>query len=165
MKHKGSKDDVGLLEYLEDIIGTNQYFEPIEELAVKIEAISEHHSSVLERVRIAGEDKNSLEEEMHEAKVFLEEELNLLRFNAIQIQLNLKQKNEEKANCKESIRQNKNKLLHEREKLERNSTETKEVKEKLYHLNEEHEELGCELETIHSEFAIYERKDAVFDPL
>ena len=42
MKPKGlNPGDEGLLEYMEDIIGTNQYVEPIEEAGKKLEELND----------------------------------------------------------------------------------------------------------------------------
>ena len=42
MKPKGKKDgDEEMLEYIEDIVGTNQYIEPIKKMDAKIVELSE----------------------------------------------------------------------------------------------------------------------------
>lgn len=55
MPPKAEKEgDTGLLEYLEDIIGTNKYIEPIKEASVKLEALTEEKQKQIQRVKTAG---------------------------------------------------------------------------------------------------------------
>jgi structural maintenance of chromosome 4 len=54
----------GLLEYLEDIIGTSKYKEPIEEAMVEMEQLQEDHGDKLNKQTTdRGEDKNALDVE------------------------------------------------------------------------------------------------------
>jgi len=62
MKPKApSEHEDGLLEYLEDIIGTSALKHPIEEKAKELEALSEERSEKLNRVKIIEKDKEALE--------------------------------------------------------------------------------------------------------
>jgi hypothetical protein len=55
MKPKGDdKNETGLLEYLEDIIGTDQYKQPIEEAAAKLEELNDQRQTAVHRVKRAG---------------------------------------------------------------------------------------------------------------
>ncbi|XP_013168763.1 PREDICTED: structural maintenance of chromosomes protein 4 [Papilio xuthus] len=68
MKPKGhSEHESGMLEYLEDIIGTSRYKEPIEQLSVKVEEYSEMRKEKLNRVRLVEAEKLKLEQPMREA--------------------------------------------------------------------------------------------------
>ncbi|KAA1467870.1 hypothetical protein DENSPDRAFT_926927 [Dentipellis sp. KUC8613] len=72
MKPKApSEHEDGLLEYLEDIIGTSKYKEPIELSLVEMERLSEERSEKLNRLRIVEKEKNKLEEQKREAEDFL----------------------------------------------------------------------------------------------
>ncbi|XP_026316023.1 structural maintenance of chromosomes protein 4 [Hyposmocoma kahamanoa] len=62
MKPKAQTEhESGMLEYLEDIIGTSRYKEPIEQLSVKVEELSEMRKEKLNRVRLAEQEKQQLE--------------------------------------------------------------------------------------------------------
>lgn len=62
MKPKArDENDDGLLEYLEDIIGTSKYKEPIEEASGRLEGLNEDRAEKLNRVRYVEKEKNSLE--------------------------------------------------------------------------------------------------------
>ena len=72
MKPKGANEnDDGLLEYLEDIIGTSQYKAPIEEALNEVERLNEERQEKLNRLRIVDKDRKSLEAKKKEAEDFL----------------------------------------------------------------------------------------------
>lgn len=72
MKPKApTEHEDGLLEYLEDIIGTSKYKTPIDEALVDLDALGEQRSEKLNRLRIVEREKNALEERKREAEDFL----------------------------------------------------------------------------------------------
>ena len=72
MKPKApSEHEDGLLEYLEDIIGTSQYKLPIEESLAAMERLVEERAEKLNRLRLVEKEKNALEAKKREAEDFL----------------------------------------------------------------------------------------------
>jgi structural maintenance of chromosome 4 len=72
MKPKApSEHEDGLLEYLEDIIGTSKYKEPIEEALLEMDRLQEDRGEKLNRLRIVEREKNALEDQKKEAEDFL----------------------------------------------------------------------------------------------
>lgn len=72
MKPKApTEHEDGLLEYLEDIIGTSKYKEPIEEALVELDKFAEARAEKLNRLRIVEREKNALEDKKREAEDFL----------------------------------------------------------------------------------------------
>jgi structural maintenance of chromosome 4 len=72
MKPKAATEhEDGLLEYLEDIIGTSKYKEPIEEALVEMERLQEERSVKMNRLRIVEKDKSALEDQKREAEDYL----------------------------------------------------------------------------------------------
>ncbi|KAK0465948.1 RecF/RecN/SMC N terminal domain-containing protein [Desarmillaria tabescens] len=67
MKPKGTEHEEGLLEYLEDIIGTSKYKEGIDEALQKVDDLQEQRSDKMNRLRIVEKEKNSLDEKRKEA--------------------------------------------------------------------------------------------------
>lgn len=62
MKPKGSNDhEEGLLEYLEDIIGTARYKPLIEEAALEVERLGDDRQVQMNRVKLVEKEKSSLE--------------------------------------------------------------------------------------------------------
>jgi structural maintenance of chromosome 4 len=72
MKPKGTTEhEDGLLEYLEDIIGTSSYVAPISSSLAQIEVLQEERASKMQRLRIVEKEKNALEEKKREAEGYL----------------------------------------------------------------------------------------------
>lgn len=72
MKPKApSEHEDGLLEYLEDIIGTSKFKEPLEEAFADMERLSEDRGDKLNRLRITEKEKNLLEDKKREAEDYL----------------------------------------------------------------------------------------------
>ncbi|KAF9264610.1 RecF/RecN/SMC protein [Marasmius fiardii PR-910] len=71
MKPKAtSEHDEGLLEYLEDIIGTAHYKEPIQEAMDELERLNDSRQEKLTRLRLVEKEKDSLQEKRKEAIEF-----------------------------------------------------------------------------------------------
>jgi structural maintenance of chromosome 4 len=77
-KAKDGSDD-GLLEYLEDIIGTSKYKEPIEEANGKLEVLNEDRAEKLSRVKYVSREMDGMEDKKAEAENYLENENELAR--------------------------------------------------------------------------------------
>ncbi|KAH7143631.1 RecF/RecN/SMC [Dactylonectria macrodidyma] len=75
MKPKaGNEHEDGLLEYLEDIIGTSKYKSPIEESATEVETLNEICMEKSGRVQHVEKEKNSLEDKKDKALAFVRDE-------------------------------------------------------------------------------------------
>jgi structural maintenance of chromosome 4 len=72
-KAQGEHDD-GLLEYLEDIIGTSKYKTPIEESAVELETLNEVCQEKNSRVQHVEKEKSGLEEKKNKALAYIRDE-------------------------------------------------------------------------------------------
>ncbi|XP_073435068.1 structural maintenance of chromosomes protein 4 [Dendrobates tinctorius] len=72
MKPKGQTEhDEGMLEYLEDIIGSGRLKEPIELLCRRVEALNQQRGEKLNRVKLVEKEKDALEGEKNKAIEFL----------------------------------------------------------------------------------------------
>ena len=72
MKPKGlTENDGGMLEFLEDIIGTSRFKTPIEQLNQRVEELSELRTEKLNRVKLVEKEKDELEGPMKEALGFI----------------------------------------------------------------------------------------------
>jgi len=72
-KAAGEHDD-GLLEYLEDIIGTSKYKTPIDEAAVETEQLNEVCLEKSTRVQHVEKERNSLEDKKNKALAYIRDE-------------------------------------------------------------------------------------------
>ncbi|XP_038603867.1 structural maintenance of chromosomes protein 4 [Tachyglossus aculeatus] len=72
MKPKGQTEhDEGMLEYLEDIIGSGRLKDPIQVLCRRVEMLNEQRGEKLNRVKMVEKEKDSLEGEKNNAIEFL----------------------------------------------------------------------------------------------
>lgn len=75
MKPKAANEhDDGLLEYLEDIIGTSKYKTPIDEAAVETEQLNEVCLEKSTRVQHVEKERNSLEDKKNKAIAYIRDE-------------------------------------------------------------------------------------------
>uniref|UniRef100_A0A8C6D974 Structural maintenance of chromosomes protein n=1 Tax=Moschus moschiferus TaxID=68415 RepID=A0A8C6D974_MOSMO len=80
MKPKGQTEhDEGMLEYLEDIIGSGRLNEPIKVLCRRVEILNEHRGEKLNRVKMVEKEKDALEGEKNIAIEFLTLENEIFR--------------------------------------------------------------------------------------
>lgn len=90
MKAKAEKEnDDGLLEYLEDIIGTSNYKQAIDESLVKIEDMNQICLEKETRFELVETDTKSMEDKKNEALRFLKAEKALIDKKSIKFQVDL----------------------------------------------------------------------------
>ncbi|KIR29545.1 hypothetical protein I309_01614 [Cryptococcus deuterogattii LA55] len=88
MKAKAQNEhEDGLLEYLEDIIGTTKYKEPIEQASLEVEALNEERAEKMNRLRVVEREKTALEGQKQEAEEYLRASNELTRMTSKQWQL------------------------------------------------------------------------------
>jgi structural maintenance of chromosome 4 len=73
MSYPQTPHEEGLLEYLEDIIGSNAYVEQIGESSKVVEALTEQRAEKLNRVKLVEREKAGLEGSKGEAEALLSE--------------------------------------------------------------------------------------------
>jgi len=79
MKAKAqNENETGLLEYLEDIIGSNQYVQRIAELEKEVEAKDDERREKLSRVNACKGGLDALEKGKNDATEYLKKERNLM---------------------------------------------------------------------------------------
>ncbi|XP_048121194.1 structural maintenance of chromosomes protein 4 [Alosa alosa] len=80
MKPKGQTEhDEGMLEYLEDIIGSCRLKQPIHTLCQRVEQLNEQRGEKLNRVKMVEKEKNALEGEKNTAVEFLQLENDIFK--------------------------------------------------------------------------------------
>lgn len=76
MKPKGlTEHETGLLEYLEDIIGTDAYIEKIEEVSKHLDEIQESRQGMVNRLKIAERERDGLEAAKKAAEAYIAKEI------------------------------------------------------------------------------------------
>ncbi|XP_062706860.1 structural maintenance of chromosomes protein 4 [Aedes albopictus] len=87
MKPKAmTENDCGLLEYLEDIVGTTRYKQPLVKINERVELLNEERTEKHNRCKLAEREMKDLEKPMHEAVEYLKLENSLTRTKNQQIQ-------------------------------------------------------------------------------
>lgn len=87
MKSKATTpNECGLLEYLEDIIGTTRYKKPLQQINEHVEVLNERRTEKHNRCKMAEREMKDLEKPMKEAVDHLKLENNFFRTQNLQIQ-------------------------------------------------------------------------------
>uniref|UniRef100_A0A7N8XLR9 Structural maintenance of chromosomes protein n=1 Tax=Mastacembelus armatus TaxID=205130 RepID=A0A7N8XLR9_9TELE len=144
MKPKGQTEhDEGMLEYLEDIIGSCRLKEPIQTLARRIELLNEQRGEKLNRVKLVEKEKNVLEEEKNKAVEFLTLENDIFKHKSRLWQYYVKQNNLNKyiETQKEKFTQLDLQDVEVREKIKHAKSKTKKLQKQLEKDKEKLEEV------------------------
>lgn len=142
MKSKAEKEgEDGLLEYLEDIIGTSKYKPLIDEGLVKVEELNQVCLEKESRFELVENDANALEETKIEALKFLKMEKSLTDKRSIKHQIS----------------------IHDtQKKLDKYEKEVTQISDKLAAEDEKNKKLGDSIEKVQREkSAIKERMDSL----
>jgi len=151
--------DEGLLEYLEDIIGTLQYVEPIEVACKRLEVLNEQRDVMVNRLKLVEDEKDALAIIKAEAEAFIEKEKDLLSARSTMYQLFIK---EAQVNLK-TIQENRDalnqKLEEERAKHSEHESELKAKEARRIEVVRELAVVQAELDQSLKDYAEFERKD------
>lgn len=91
MKPKAQTEhDTGLLEYLEDIIGTDRYVPAIDAGAKQLEELNDKRQGMVQRVKIAERERDALEGEKAAAEAYLAKERECLGTQSVLAQVFVK---------------------------------------------------------------------------
>ncbi|KAF9579344.1 hypothetical protein BGW38_004437, partial [Lunasporangiospora selenospora] len=145
MKPKAQNEhEDGLLEYLEDIIGTSAYKETIEKSAVELEALNDERSERLTRVKYVEKEKESLEDRKREAEAFIKNENNLAVKQSALYQIYLH-------DAKKRVTRDSKTIAQLTTKLEEDHNKHKGLKDEVQALENEHNARVKEYEKIDKE--------------
>lgn len=100
MKPKGQTEgECGHLEYLEDIIGTERYKEPLMKINSRVETLTEERMEKHNRCKLAEREMNDLKKPMEDAVDYLKLENELTRAKNLQIQKYISEQNIKLKEC------------------------------------------------------------------
>lgn len=160
MKPKGqSPHEEGLLEYLEEIIGSNKYLEAIEEASKSVEELTQARTEKLGRVKVVEKEKDSLEDAKNEAEDFLRKESQLIQKRGAMIQYHLSRNRKELAEIETKRDKLAERLSEEEESSATATAEENALKAELKTLNKEHAALTDRLQKSEKAWANFERED------
>uniref|UniRef100_A0A7N8XE59 Structural maintenance of chromosomes protein 4 n=1 Tax=Mastacembelus armatus TaxID=205130 RepID=A0A7N8XE59_9TELE len=160
MKPKGQTEhDEGMLEYLEDIIGSCRLKEPIQTLARRIELLNEQRGEKLNRVKLVEKEKNVLEEEKNKAVEFLTLENDIFKHKSRLWQYyvhDLQKRVVDKEQEKQKILEDTKELTEKNEKL---SQEMDKLNQDLKNVEKKQNNLNKYIETQKEKFTQLDLQD------
>ncbi|ROT38416.1 RecF/RecN/SMC protein [Sodiomyces alkalinus F11] len=164
MKPKAANEhDDGLLEYLEDIIGTSKYKTPIEEAAAEVETLNDICMEKSGRVQHVEKEKNSLEGKKEKALAYIRDENELTMKKSALYQLYISECNDNVAVTEEAINQMQAQLDAELEKHEGSQKIIKELQKNYARGGKEFEAQEKEVKSLTKEVAKFEQERVKFD--
>ncbi|KAJ6264659.1 hypothetical protein Dda_0808 [Drechslerella dactyloides] len=158
-KAQGEHDD-GLLEYLEDIIGTSNYKQPIEESAAEVEKLNEVCQEKQSRVAIVEKEKNNLEGPKSAAVAYINNENELAMKQGALYQIYMAECEQNITVTQESMSQLQLTLEEEMAKHHGRETEVKQLQKQYKDGTKEFTNVEKQTEALVKESAKFE-KDSV----
>lgn len=159
MKPKAANEhDDGLLEYLEDIIGTSKYKSPIEESATEVDMLNEVCMEKGTRVQHVEKEKNNLEDKKNKALAFIKDENELAFKQSALYQVYLDECGDNLKVTEEAIAQMQDQLNTELEKHKGNEDGIKDLEKRYKHGSKECEALQKATQVVIKEMAKYDKE-------
>ncbi|PGH19308.1 hypothetical protein AJ80_04061 [Polytolypa hystricis UAMH7299] len=164
MKAKAANDhDDGLLEYLEDIIGTSKYKAPIEEAAAEVESMNEVCVEKNNRVQHVEKEKLSLEDKKNKALAYIKDENELAEKQSALYQIYIHGCQDNTRVTEEAILQMQELLNLELEKHQGNEDGIKQLQRAYKRGSKEYEAMDKEAQAVAKEMAKYDREFVKFE--
>ncbi|KAL4951450.1 RecF/RecN/SMC [Aspergillus filifer] len=164
MKPKAaSEHEDGLLEYLEDIIGTSKYKQPIEEAAAELETLNDVCVEKNNRVQHVEKEKTALVDKRDTALAYLREENELAQKQSALYQIYIDECADNLRVTEEAILQMQELLNLELEKHEDNESGIKEIEKVYKRATKEYERMEKERQELAKGMAKYDRESVKFE--
>ena len=164
MKPKAATEhDDGLLEYLEDIIGTSKYKTPIEESATEVETLNEVCVEKSSRVQHVEKEKNSLEDKKNKALAYIKDENELAYKQSALYQVYIDECNDNLKVTEEAIGQMQGQLDEELSKHQGNEDGIKQLQSSYKRGLKDYESLEKTTQAIIKEVAKYDKERVKFE--
>ena len=164
MKSKAANEhEDGLLEYIEDIIGTSKYKTPIEEAAAELETLNDVCVEKNNRVQHVEKEKNSLEDKKDKALAYIRDENELSQKQSALYQIYMDECADNIRVTEEAILQMQELLNMELEKHEGNESGIKELEKTYKRGMKEYESMEKEMQALSKEMAKYDKESVKFE--
>ncbi|TDH65361.1 hypothetical protein CCR75_002999 [Bremia lactucae] len=161
MKSKGTDgtNEDGLLEYLEDIIGSNVYVEPTERVWNEVEQCNEVRGEKVNRVKLVEKEKTHLEGPRAEALEYLRKEKEVYMKTNILYQLWIQEASKNRQLCESKRDELQVKYKAEQARMDKNREELQSVEAIYQRVKSEHDEVAKQLDEAKAEYAEFEKQD------
>lgn len=154
-----NEHEEGLLEYLEDIIGTSKFKVPIGEAIKKVDELNEQRGMRLARLKITQREKDSLEGKKREAESYLKDQNELAKRQSALWQCYGLECRDQLEVAKESLEKLNGRIEEEREKFKGSKEEIEELEKNYKELKKSYEKLEKENEGIIKTLAGLEKEE------
>ncbi|XP_037281483.2 structural maintenance of chromosomes 4-like protein gluon [Rhipicephalus microplus] len=160
MKPKAQTEhDQGMLEFLEDIVGSSRYKEPIELLNQRIDKLSEERTEKLNRVKLVEKDMEELKGARDEAVEFLKSENEIAVIENQLFQLYRRNEKIHEAEAEKQVKETQEQMAELKKELDAQQQAQKEQQAELKKALKDCEKKEKEVETRKQEFSDLERRD------
>ncbi|KAI9691322.1 MAG: hypothetical protein M1820_009743 [Bogoriella megaspora] len=164
MKPKAANEhDDGLLEYLEDIIGTSKYKTPIEESAAETETLNEVCQEKNTRVQHVEKEKNALEDKKNKALEYVRDENELATKQSALYQLLAHECSDHIQVSQEAVANLQGQLNTELERHAGSEEEIKQLEKQYKNGNKEYEKLDKDTQAVLKEVAKLDKETVKFE--
>lgn len=164
MKPKAANEhDDGLLEYLEDIIGTSKYKSPIEESATEVDNLNEVCVEKGARVQHVEKEKNGLEDKKNKALAYIKDENELAFKQSALYQIYIDECGDNLKVTGEAIDQMQGQLNAELEKHQGNEDGIKDLEREFKRASKECETLQKNTQAVIKEMAKFDRDHVKYE--
>lgn len=156
-KAKDGSDD-GLLEYLEDIIGTSKYKDPIEQANTRLEVLNEDRAEKLSRVKYVSREMDGMEDKKAEAENYLQNENELVRKKNELYQIYSSEAKENIGVANQAVEELNIKLNEESQKFESIEKEKSELNANYQNIVQEYKSIEAENNNLTKKQSKYEKE-------
>ena len=164
MKPKAANEhDDGLLEYLEDIIGTSKYKTPIEESAAETETLNEVCQEKNTRVQHVEKEKNGLEDKKEKALAYIRDENELATKQSALYQVFIHESNDHLQVTQEAINEMQGHLDAELQRHAGSEEEIKQLEKQYKAGSKEYEKLEKDTQAVLKEVAKIDKETVKFE--
>lgn len=160
MKPKASNDhEDGLLEYLEDIIGTSKYKKSIEKASIELDRLNELCEERLNRVSVVKKEKDNLESGKEAALLYIRDENALTMKQSKLYQAYVFECNENVETTRENIKKLQEMINTDESIYKENARKIKELEKQHEKILKEHESLEKDLSNAQKEFTKHDQEN------
>lgn len=160
MKPKGQTEhETGLLEYLEDIIGTDAYVEKIEEASKNLDELQETRQGMVNRLKIAERERDGLEAAKKAAEAYMAKEIECAQSKRLLSSIYIQNVSKNIEKIEDNMRELEEKLAEEAEKCKAYTEHLALFEAEYNEGNAALSKLHTEMDETTSEFKEFERLD------
>lgn len=154
-----NEHEEGLLEYLEDIIGTSQFKGPIEEQAKLVDEANERRAEKLGRLKIVQKEKDALQAKKRQAEEYLRDQNELTQRQSALWQVYILECRDQMHVASKAIESLKKRIEQETEKNAGSKAEIEQLEAEYQAIVKDFDAIAKSTDKVVRELAKYEKED------